>query len=868
MPSQSTEIEPGGTVTFYDNGAPITGCTAAPVTAGLGSSTATCAEASLAMLVGSHLITAVYSGGSNYITSDNIGAPFNQQVGQNTTTTTVAGPASGSYVTGQPTPFTATVTAGGIGLGNQLTPTGTVTFSDSSGNLCTVPVTAVSAGVGGASCTFSSANFTVGSADPVTATYNADTQYTGSAGTTTAPAYAPATPTVTIASSTTAHPTHGNASVENAPVSYVTTFSDPNGGLVNPTGTVTYTDTYLGVTTPLCTVPLVQPTNPATGHIVDTGTSTASCTQTTDLLPGDHLITATYSGDLNYTAATAPSPVTWDQIVVADDTTITLTNPLPSNANTYPANNVVYSVYTPVTLQATLSSLTGTTPFTANGDGGVTFYMNGVAINPTDFPTAPNGEVTPDCTDMPVTGSPTATVTCAAFPMLKGSDKFTVAYLDSSGQAGYNSDLGATSYTWQVVYFATNTQVVSSPAAPVTGQPVTLTAPVTPSSGAAQLPTGTLTFSVNGTPVTCQSPAVLNTSNPPVASCTLPDGLPGGSDVLQATYPGDPWYAASIGSLSLTVGQAASVTSVAVTTSTGSTAPVSGQTLKFTVTTAAAPSTPADTDTPTGTVAITTPSTAKTLCVATLVSGSGTCYDSSIQVPSGTQVPFTATYSGDTDFTSSVGTTAVNMAPETALVTSITTSPAGVTYGQPMTYTVTLAPQFAGTVTTGTVALTAQTSTGPGQPLVTTTLCTVTLTASSDNTGSCTFTPSAALGFLPTGADKFTATYSGDANFASGTTGTTTAFVNRSSATTSVTVNPQNPVYGQLPSFAITVTPAVAGTTADRHRHHPLLPDRPQPAVHLHPVTGPLLRQRGRIVYLEPAAVHPEQRDLHGQLLG
>ena len=130
-----------------------------------------------------------------------------------------------------------------------------------------------------------------------------------------------------------------------------------------------------------------------------------------------------------------------------------------------------------------------------------------------------------------------------------------------------------------------------------------------------------------------------------------------------------------------------------------------------------------------------------------------------------------------------------------------------------MTYTVTLAPQFPGTVTTGTVVLTAYTSTGPGVPPVLTTLCTINLTSASNNTGSCTFTPSAAVGFLPTGVDKFTATYSGDANFASGTTGSTTAYVNRSTVTTAVTVNPQNPVYGQYPSFAITVTPAISGTT-------------------------------------------------------
>jgi hypothetical protein len=811
-PSQSTAIEPGGTVVFYDNGSPITGCTTATVTTGATNSTATCAEASLSMLVGSHLITAVYSGDVNYITSDNIGSPFNQQVNRNTTTTTVAVSSSGSSITGQPVNFTATVTAGGVALGNALTPTGSVTFSDSSGGLCTVQLSVSAAGVASANCTFSSANFTVGSADQITAAYNADTQYTASTGTTTAPSFSPAPTDASIASSTTAHPGHGNASVVNAPVTYITTFSDPDNGLVNPTGTVSYADTYLGVTTPLCTVPLVQPIDPTSGNIVNTGTSTAKCTESANMLAGTHHITATYSGDANYTTATSPSSVTWDQIVVADDTTITLTNPLPANGSTFPANNLVYSVYTPVTLQATLASLTGTTPFTANGDGGVTFYMNGVAINPTNFPTAPNGAVTPNCTDMPVSASPTATITCAAFPMLKGSDKFTVAYLDSSGQAGYNSDLGTSSYTWQVVYFATNTQVVSNPAAPVTGQSVTLTAPVTPSSGAAQLPTGTLTFSVNGTPVTCQSPATLDTSNPPVASCVLPNGLPGGTDVIQAVYPGDPWYAASIGSLSMTVGQAATTTTAfTITTSTGSTSPVSGQTLKFTVG-SVAPVAPG-VGVPTGTVAITTPSTAKTLCVVTLANGTGSCFDSSVQVPSGTQVPFTATYSGDAGFTGSSTTSSINIAPETALVTNIATSPTTVTYGQPMTYTVTLAPQFAGTTTTGTVALTASTQAGPGAPLVRSTLCTITLVSSSNNSGSCTFTPSVATGFLPTGADKFTATYSGDADFAAGTTGTTTAFVNRSSAVTAVTVNPQNPVYGQLPSFAITVTPAISGTT-------------------------------------------------------
>ena len=805
-PSQATAIEPTGTVSFADNGVPIAGCTAVAVTPGATDSTAVCSEASLAMLVGPHLITAVYDGDTNYVTSDNIAALFNQQVVQNTTTTTVAGPGPGTYGAGQPIAFTATVTAGGIGLGNQLTPTGTVTFSDASGPLCTVPVAASSAGVGSSTCTFSSSGFTVGAADTVTATYNGDTQYRTSVGTTLAPSFVQATPDVVIASSTAAHPTHGNASVVNAAVTYTATitnpYTSPTQGLVSPGGTATFFDTYLGVTTQICTVPV---TPGASG-----GTSTATCVESADMLAGDHTITMTYSGDTNFTPATDPATPTWVQHVVADDTTITLTAPTPSNSNTFPTNNLVYSVYTPVTLQATLASSSGTTPFTANGDGAVTFYLNGVAINAANFPNIPYP--VPDCTDMAVTGTPTAAISCAGFPMPKGLDTFTVAYLDTSGQAGYNSDLGSTSYSWQVVYFATNTQIVASPANPVTGQPVTLTAPVTPSSGAATLPTGTLTFAVNGSPVTCASPAVLSDANPPVATCTLPNGLPGGADVIQAAYPGDAWYAASIGSLSLTVGQAASqIDNFTVTSSSGSGALVSGQTLKFSVgsVTAVAPGV----GTPTGTVTITTPSTAKTLCVITLVNGAGSCFDSSVQVPSGAQVPFVATYSGDSGFTGSSATTTVALAPETALVTSITTSPTPVTYGQSMTYTVTLAPQFAGTVTTGTIAITGYTATSLGATPVLTTLCTVTLVTSSNNTGSCTYNPTPTTGFLPTGADKFTATYSGDANFASGTTGSTTAFVNRSTVTTSITVNPQNPVYGQLPSFAVTLTPAIAGTT-------------------------------------------------------
>ena len=795
-PSETTAIEPTGTVTFYSNLVAIPGCIGVAVTQGASNSTATCTESSTAMTLGIHPTAAIYSGDSNYVGSDNTGSPFNQQVVQNTTTTMVVGPGGGPYPVGMPLTYTATVTASGAG--NLLTPTGTITYSDPSGTVCAgATLTQVSPGVATASCTFSSTDDTVSPTDAITATYSGDTNYTASHGSTNAPVFVKATPVVTIASSSVTHPTIGIASQVNTAVTYTATFADPSGGLVTPTGTVTFMD---GATV-ICTAPLTQST---------AGTATAVCTNTPTTV-GAHLITVTYGGDANYVASTNPNPATYTQNVVKYTTSIVITPPANGSTGTFPANNVIYPVWTPVTLQVTVTgSGTGATgPLNvggATGSGLVTFYLNGTAIGGQSFG-APFTQ--PNCSGLVPSGALTATVTCSGFYMPRGNDTFTAAYLDQSGVTTFPSVLSTASsspgqYTYQVVSYATNTQISVSPAAPVTGQPVTLTIPVVPSSGAAVLPTGTLTFAVNGTTVTCSAPATLNTNNPPVATCTLPSGLPGGSDVIQATYPGDTWYAASIGSLSLTVAKAATtVNGFTVAPASGSSATLSGQTLRISVSSVTANAPGAGT--PTGTVAVTASSTAQTLCTITLVNGAGSCFDTSVQVPSGTPT-FTATYSGDTGFTSSSATfSSLVIGPEKALVTGFTTSPATLVYGQPVTYTVTLTPQFAGTYATGTIAITSA-ETGA------LTLCTINLTTSSLNTGSCTFTPTLSTGFIPGGSVQFTATYSGDANFATGTTGQTNAYITKSTPGVAVTVNPQNPVYGQYPTFGITLTPTTSGT--------------------------------------------------------
>ena len=797
-PSQPTAIEPTGTVTFFDGQTAI--CTTVALTPGATSSTATCTESSAAMTLGLHPTAAIYSGDSNYVASDNTGSPFAQQVVVNTTATAVAGPGPGTYPAGMPLPFTATVTASGAG--NVLTPTGTVTFSDPSGQLCAgATLTPSTPGVATASCTFSSPDFTVGPTDTVTATYGGDANYTTSHGSTGVPAFVQATPNVTVVSATADHPTIGNASTVGLPVTYTATFADPSGGLVTPTGTVTFKD---GGTT-ICTTAL----SPSSA-----GTATATCVNSPSVV-GPHTISVVYAGDTNFTSSVVQTPNPFVQHVVTPNTSIALTAPTPANPDTTPVNTQIYPVWTPVTLQATVTGGPGGSgSLTSGGDGSVTFYLNGVAINPADFPHSPLP--VPNCTGLSLTSvgtPPSATISCPAFPMPTGNDTFTAAYLDTSGASGYATVLTPTAYTWQVVAYSTNTQITASPAAPVTGQPVIVTATVTPASGAAALPTGTLAFTVNGLAVSCASPATLNGANPPQATCTLTGGLPGGGDVIQASYPGDVatagsggldgWYAGSTGSLGLAVGKApTTVKGFTVVPASGSGTPVSGQTLKFSVTSVAAVAPGAGQ--PTGTVAVTTPSTFQTLCTITLVNGAGSCF-SSVQVPSGSGVAFTATYSGDSGFQPSTATTSLAVGAEKALVTGFTTSPTPLVYGQPVTFAVTLSPEFAGTFATGSIAITSA-ETGAQ------TLCTITLVTSSANTGTCTFTPTPSTGFIGAGAAQFTATYSGDANFATGTTGQTTAFVNKSTATVGVTVNPQNPVYGQYPSFGLTVTPATPGT--------------------------------------------------------
>ena len=515
------------------------------------------------------------------------------------------------------------------------------------------------------------------------------------------------------------------------------------------------------------------------------------------------------------------------------------------------SNATVVSVDTPATLKATVTStqyrsgkpLSPTSPDSSH-DGYVNFLLNGNVLA-----TCENLKVK---TQVLSTGTTkvSGVATCATYKLPEGTDKFTAVYHDYTGGSGYATSYttGTTtvpvthpsppqsntepwsSVTYQVVYFGTVSNVTSSPSTPVTGQPTLLKTTVVPSFGAATLPTDAtpIVFTVNGTAVTCSAhggtttTGKLTSANPPTASCYVASGLPGGADVVQATYPSDGVYASSVGSLSMTVAKDSTTTTMKVSTATGTytktKGATSGQTLKLSAT--VTPQSPGS-GTPTGTVAFTTPSLpGQTLCTAVLSGGKGTCYDTSIPVPAGSPNPvlFQAAFSGDTGFSSSVstlpsrttatlGTNGLYVYKETATVKTFTVLPTSPVYGQSMTFSVTLSPEILTTYATGPVTVSGVIGG------VTTTLCTFILVTTSDNTGTCTFTPSAsAQNYLAAGPEKLTATFSGNSYFSGPAIGNLSTYVSKAKSSTSIVINPQNPIYGQLPTFTVTVTPTTAGT--------------------------------------------------------
>ncbi|MEU4687183.1 Ig-like domain-containing protein, partial [Streptomyces xinghaiensis] len=492
-----------------------------------------------------------------------------------------------------------------------------------------------------------------------------------------------------------------------------------------PTGSVLFTIDG----TPLATAPLDP-----TGSAVIT-------TSTLDLTPAPHLIGAQYTPDTpDYTPSTGTTPHT---VVVEPQTTTTVTSaPDPT----------VFGETVTFTATVTPTGIgpvpTGTVTFAiSGGTGGGTFTQ-------------------------PLDGTGTATLTLDTLSVAHHT--VTATY---SGDTTYDPSNG--SDTHQVNPADTTTAVATTPDPTVYGQPVNLTATVTPVAPGAGTPHGLVTFLIDGTTT------LTATLTSGTAATTLTTLTPG-PHTITATYTGagDPSFNSSTGSDTHQVDPADTTTTVTSTPDPS----VFGQPVTFTA--AVQPVAPGA-GVPTGTVTLTFSGAGGTVVVP--VDETGVATLTRTDLPADTYT-VTADYSGSSGFTPSTGTDTQTVGRATTRMT-VTSTPDPSAFGASAAFVAVVQPVAPGAGTpTGTVNFLVS---GPT---------TVTLGATLDANG----VAEAATSTLPAGEYTVTATYSGDSGFLP-VTGSDTHTVSRAATRTVITSSPDPSVTGEPVLFEVVVTPISLG---------------------------------------------------------
>ncbi|MFE9141977.1 Ig-like domain repeat protein [Streptomyces tubercidicus] len=790
---------PTGTVTFDfgDGTAPVT----APVTDG----TATVSHAWASTSGSPYALTAAYSGDADFSPSTGTGT---QTVTPAATTTEVASSPDPS-VTGQPVDITATVSAAAPGAG---TPTGTVTFDFGDG---TPSVTAtVTAGVATVSHTWTG---TAPGPYTITAAYGGDADFSPSTGTR-SQTVGQATSTISLFSSP-------DPSVAGQQVTFTALVSAVPPGAGAPTGTVTFD---FGDGTAPVTAPVTSEVATVTHAYVGTSGS-------------PYTVTADYSGDDDFTSATATGVHT---VAVSAATTSTTVSSAPDPAVTgQPVSFTATVAPTPPGAGVPTGTVTftfgdGTAAVTAplsGGIAGVTHVYNTVADSPytvtagysgdanfssssgTDSQTvAPASTLTtvtatpdPSVVGQPVTltatvaptapgaGVPTGAVTFTfgdgtpptLTSLSDGVARITHTYTsaggpyqvtaDYDGDAGFLPSSGGDSQT--VGRAATSTAVVSSPDPTVVGQLTTVTASVASVAPGAGAPSGTVTFDFGDGSPTLTAPV----SDGLAVVTHAYGGTSGSPFVITGTYGGDANFTSSSGGDTQTVGKAA--TSTGVVSSPDPT--VVGQ---LTTVTASVASIAPGAGAPSGTVTFDFGDGSPTLTAP--VSDGRAVVTHAYSGTSGSPFVITGTYGGDANFTSSSGhdTQSVGKA---ATTTAVASSPDPTVVGQPTTLTASVASATPGAaVPTGTVTFTFGDGTGSTTTTLTDGIATVTHTYAT-RSGS---------------PFHLTATYNGDSGFTA-SSGSDSQTVGRAATTTELVSSPDPSVAGQAVTLTATVSAVAPG---------------------------------------------------------
>jgi autotransporter-associated beta strand protein len=563
------------------------------------------------------------------------------------------------------------------------------------------------------------ATFTVLGTHTVTVSYSGDGNFNLS---TTISAF---TQTVNKANTTTATVTASPSSpVFGQAVTFTTTVTVNGPGSGTPTGVVTFLDGGAAI---------------GTGSVGAGGLATFT---TSALLAGSHTITASYSGDPNFNSSTTANSFT---LTVNQDSTTTSVSP-SVNPSVY-GQTVIFT-----------ATVMANSPGAGTPTGSVTFNVDGV----THTANLTGGQGTYSTTALGV-----------------GPHSIYVSYGgDSNFFASTSSTLS------QTVNQANSTVAVTPSVNPaVVGQTVIFTATVAAVSPGSGTPTGSVTFTIDGTP---QAPVTLTNGSGTVSTSFTSATV----HTISVTYSGDGNFIApaSPTTFSEPVNKAntatAKVNSSAASITFGQTV-----TLSTTVTSVAPGS-----GTPTGIV---------TFFVGTTVLGTGTLdgsgfasYQTTVgQLPAGSD-SLTASYGGDSNYNTSDS----SASPFTETVSKASTTTANVTSSNPnsnvgdtvtFTTTITVLSPGAGTPTGTVTFLDSGVSIGTG-------------TLASN--GTATLATSA----LSAGTHSITASYGGDGNFnGSASVGSVTQVVNKVNSTSTITPSAEPAVFGQ----SVTLTVTVSGST-------------------------------------------------------
>jgi len=789
--TSSTAGTPTGTVQFFSDGTSIG--------TGTLNGSATTSVSDSALVFGPHSITAVYSGDANFQTSTAFA--ITQSITKTPTTTLLAVQFTQIENYG-PDNYTATVTA------SSGTPTGMVDFSDGTFDLGQVALNGAGAAV------FNGYPYTLG-AHNIVATYLGDTTYAGSASPTIVVNVTPPPQTTVTTATATPNPTD---------IALGTTFS------------ITVTGADHGI--PTGTVGLVGPNNFNAGSATLDGTGKATIQLSTPTA-GAYGYYVAYYGDLTYQVsnsanirldvapdATTPvviltlskNPVLSGQPEVftvnvkavsggPPTGTVTLTDAAGFNSAvtiaTITLNNGV-GTFTTSSLAVSdfhelVATYNGDSTFTAGGqdyaflevDQGptlpsvtaLTVSPNPVSVGGTVLLTAtvtaqsslvPSGTVTfYDGSRIlgtePLSGSGVATFSISSLPA--GSHPITAAY---NGDSFFSTSVAtASALTVGSGTPAATTTAVSSTLNPSThGALVTFNATVAPSSGPGT-PTGMVMFMDGAT--------LLNTATLAGGHASYgTSSLATASHNITAMYSGDGSFAASTSALLVQVVGKAAAPGVALTSSGASVVEGVSVTFTATVTSAIGPVT--------GSVNFMDGATE--IGSGTLTAGVATFATSTLSAGTHT---ITAVYSGDVNFPTATSSPLTETIGQGATTVALTTSGASVAAGQQVTFTATVATTAAGTPA-GTVSF------YDG----------ATLLGSSSLTG---LVATYATSSLSAGPHSITATYSGDATFATSTSAvlTQTITVVATASTTTVTSSLNPAAAGTSVTFTATVS--VTGST-------------------------------------------------------